>query len=204
MRKFKAGDRVVVLTDSWDVGLKNKVATVVGFGEHSSGREEIDIKVDDWTCGHYGSTGAPSEKSDRWNVYEDDIELVDQAFLDSVLDELPTYDDSLRAKPLLPTDAASRKKIPLGSGVFDYFTAALIEIAKVSFEGNQQHNPGQSLHWAQDKSNDHFDTALRHLAERGTRDTDGQRHSAKAAWRVLALLQMELQNEGYPKPRGAR
>ncbi len=118
------------------------------------------------------------------------------------------YDDFLDSEivtlPLLPTDAKERKKIPLGSGVFDYFPAALIEIAKVSFEGNQQHNPGEPLHWSQDKSNDHFDTALRHLAERGTRDTDGHRHSAKAAWRVLALLQMELQNEGYPKPRGAK
>lgn len=105
---------------------------------------------------------------------------------------------------LLPQDATERKKIPLASGVFDYFPSALIEVAKVSFEGNQQHNPGEPLHWSQEKSTDHADTLLRHFAERGTRDTDGQRHSAKVAWRALAMLQMELQNEGYPKPRGAK
>jgi hypothetical protein len=36
---------------------------------------------------------------------------------------------------------------------------------------------------------------VRHLIERGTRDTDGQRHTAKVAWRALALLQEELEAE---------
>ena len=31
--------------------------------------------------------------------------------------------------------------------------------------------------------------------ERGTIDSDGGRHTAKAAWRVLALLQMEIEAE---------
>ena len=35
----------------------------------------------------------------------------------------------------------------------------------------------------------------RHLIDRGARDTDGMRHSAKLAWRALALLQTELENE---------
>ena len=116
----------------------------------------------------------------------------------------PNVDPIIDVHALLPTDAASRKKIPLGSGVFDYFPAALIEIAKVSFEGNEQHNPGQPLHWARGKSTDHADTMLRHFLERGTVDTDGSRHSAKMVWRALALLQMELENDGYPKARGAR
>lgn len=105
--------------------------------------------------------------------------------------------------PLLPHEATKRKEIPLASGVLDYFPAALMEVAKVSFKGNQQHNPGEPLHWAQEKSTDHADTMLRHFAERGTIDSDGTRHSAKMAWRALALLQMELQAEGYPKARGA-
>ena len=105
---------------------------------------------------------------------------------------------------LLPTDAKERKQIPLASGVLDYFTSALIEVAKVSFAGNQQHNPGEPLHWSQEKSTDHADTLLRHFVARGTLDVDGQRHSAKVAWRALAMLQMELQNDGYPKARGAR
>lgn len=107
-------------------------------------------------------------------------------------------------KPVLPTDAAERKGIPIASGVLDYFPAALAEVAKLSKAGNDQHNPGQPLHWARGKSNDHADTLVRHLLERGTRDTDGMRHSAKLAWRALALLQMELEAEGAPIARGAK
>jgi len=107
-------------------------------------------------------------------------------------------------KELLPTTASERKNIPLSSGVFDYFTSALIEVAKVSFAGNQQHNPGQPLHWSRGKSADHADTMLRHFTERGTRDTDGIRHSAKMVWRALAILQMELESEGAPVARGAK
>ena len=105
--------------------------------------------------------------------------------------------------PLFPTDPNERKKIPVTSGVLDYFTAALIEVAKVSYQGNQQHNPGQPLHWARGKSTDQSDTILRHLMERGTIDIDGMRHSAKLAWRALALLQLELEAEGAPMARGA-
>ena len=105
---------------------------------------------------------------------------------------------------LLPSGADDRKKIPLASGVLDYFTSALIEVAKVSYQGNLQHNPGQPLHWARGKSTDIEDTLLRHFIERGGFDSDGQRHSAKLAWRALALLQLELEAEGAPKARGAK
>lgn len=106
-------------------------------------------------------------------------------------------------KTTLPTDAAERKKYPIGTGVLDYFPAALAEVAKVSFQGNQQHNPGQPLHWARNKSTDQADTIIRHYLERGGIDIDGQRHSAKLAWRALALLQLELEAEGAPVARGA-
>ena len=89
---------------------------------------------------------------------------------------------------------AERKAIPICSGVLDYFPDAIREIAKVSAKGNDQHNPGEPLHWNRDKSTDHADCALRHLMERGTMDDDGTRHLAKAAWRVLALLQLEIEN----------
>ena len=105
---------------------------------------------------------------------------------------------------LLPEDPAERKTIPIASGVLDYFPAALAEVARVSFVGNEQHNPGQPLHWARGKSMDHPDTIIRHFMERGTRDKDGQRHSAKMAWRALALLQQELEAEGAPMARGAK
>lgn len=104
---------------------------------------------------------------------------------------------------LLPTDAAERKRVPISSGVFDYFTSALLEVAKVSQAGNDQHNPGQPLHWSRGKSADHADTMLRHFAERGSLDSDKIRHSAKMAWRALAILQLELEAAGAPVARGA-
>jgi hypothetical protein len=100
--------------------------------------------------------------------------------------------------------AAKRKTYPVASGVLDYFPAALIAVAEVSFIGNQQHNPGQSLHWARGKSMDQDDTIIRHFLERGGLDSDGLRHSAKLAWRALALLQLELEAAGAPLARGAR
>ena len=95
----------------------------------------------------------------------------------------------------LPTNPDDRKAIPLCTGVLDYFPAALAEVARVSKTGNDQHNPGEPLHWAREKSTDHADCIVRHLMERGTVDTDGMRHSAKLAWRALALLQTELEAE---------
>lgn len=95
----------------------------------------------------------------------------------------------------LPHDAAARKLIPLCSGVIDYFPSALIEVAKCSQRGNDQHNPGQPLHWARGKSADHLDALVRHLLER---DLVG------VAWRALAALQMQCEERGAPLARGAR
>ena len=93
----------------------------------------------------------------------------------------------------LPTEAKERKTIPLWSGLFKYFPDALVEVARLSYIGNLQHNPGQLLHWAREKSTDQEDTILRHLLDSGTVDTDGVRHSTKVAWRALAKLQLELE-----------
>ncbi len=94
---------------------------------------------------------------------------------------------------LLPQSAAERKRLPLATGVLDYFPLALAEVAHLSMAGNDQHNPGSPLHWDRAKSTAHADCLMRHLAERGTFDSDGQRHSAKVAWRALALLQLEVE-----------
>jgi hypothetical protein len=90
------------------------------------------------------------------------------------------------------TEAEKRKAQPLARGVLDYFPDALLAVANLSHVGNEQHNPGQPLHWAKEKSTDEADALMRHLIQRGTYDTDGIRHSAKVAWRALALLQREL------------
>jgi hypothetical protein len=97
---------------------------------------------------------------------------------------------------LLPKQPDERKAVPIGTGVLDYFPLALAEIARVSKAGNDQHNPGQPLHWNRGKSKDHWDCIIRHGLERGMIDTDGQLHTAKLAWRALALLQEELETQG--------
>lgn len=89
-------------------------------------------------------------------------------------------------------DPIERKNTPIARGVLDYFPDAIAAVAEVSRIGNEQHNPGQPMHWAKEKSTDHADCIVRHLIERGSIDTDGARHSAKVAWRALALLQIEL------------
>lgn len=89
--------------------------------------------------------------------------------------------------------AEDRKQIPVASGVLDYFPDAIAAIAHCSWVGNEQHNPGQPLHWSRHKSADHGDCMMRHFMQRGAVDSDGVRHSTKTAWRALALLQLELE-----------
>jgi hypothetical protein len=101
----------------------------------------------------------------------------------------------------LPANSWERKNVPLTTGVLDYFPAALAYVSLVSKAGNDQHNPGQALHWARGKSDDQADCMGRHLVERGTLDVDGLRHSGKLAWRALANLQKELEEDSGFVPR---
>jgi hypothetical protein len=99
---------------------------------------------------------------------------------------------------MFPIDDKARKAIPIFDGCVAYFPDALGAVATVSKIGNDQHNPGEPLHWARGKSMDHFNTALRHIMDHkaGIRyDADGGRHLAKAAWRVLAALQLDIEDE---------
>ena len=102
---------------------------------------------------------------------------------------------SKRNPDVAKEEAKARKAKPVCTGVLDYFPDALLAVAEVSRVGNDQHNPGQPLHWNRAKSQDEADALLRHLIDRGKRDTDGTRHSAKVAWRALALLQKEIESE---------
>lgn len=105
----------------------------------------------------------------------------------------------------ISSGSTDRKRVPICSGVIDYFPAALAEVAKLSHVGNAKHNPGEPLHWARDKSTDHADCIARHLVDRGLIDPDtGLSHSVEIAWRALAMLQEELEAKGAPKARGAR
>ena len=97
-------------------------------------------------------------------------------------------------------NAKERKQHPVFTGVLKYFPDAIMEVAKVSLAGNQQHHPDKPLHWDRAKSTDELDALARHLIDAGSVDTDGQLHSAKVAWRALANLQKEL--EANKKKKG--
>lgn len=104
----------------------------------------------------------------------------------------------MRGPFMLPSDPKARKATPIFTGVLRYFPDAIAAVAEVSRLGNEQHNPGEPLHWARGKSMDQTDSAVRHMLDndRGeTKDTDGAYHLAKAAWRILAELQLTIEKE---------
>lgn len=101
-------------------------------------------------------------------------------------------------KQLFPDSAQGRKDHPIFTGFLMYFPDAIAAIARVSKKGNDQHNPGEPLHWARGKSTDQMDTSTRHMMDHGTgttKDTDGEYHLAKAAWRLCAELQLTIERE---------
>lgn len=100
----------------------------------------------------------------------------------------------------IPTEAKARKALPIFSGVLRYFPDALAAVAECSQAGNDQHNPGQPLHWDRAKSGDELDALARHLIDAGELDSDGIRHSTKVAWRALANLQKEIEADGPAVP----
>lgn len=98
----------------------------------------------------------------------------------------------------LPTDDAARKALPILTYLTEYFPDSTLAEVAVAVAGNEQHNPGEPLHWAREKSRDQLNTAFRHIWDhkRGTvKDTDGQYHLAKAIWRLKAELQLTIEAE---------
>lgn len=105
----------------------------------------------------------------------------------------------------LPEDSDERNSYPMAEGLLYYFPNALAEVSRWSQIGNDKHNPGEAMHWARGKSTDHANKIIRHLVDAGKKDADGNRHSVGLAWRALALLQVELENElGLPLPKNAK
>jgi hypothetical protein len=119
-------------------------------------------------------------------------------------------------KLTLGTDSDDRKNIPLHSGCYAYFAAALAGVARHSKIGNDKHNPGEPLHHSRGKSADHADCIARHLmdiadmrarkVEHTTEETAALLTEANAlSWRALALSQeLHEQLGGAPLAPGAR
>ena len=107
---------------------------------------------------------------------------------------MPKIDPEAPPKMALPEDAKARKGMPITTGVLDYFPRALAAVAMCSKAGNDQHNPGQLLHWDKSKSTDHVDCIARHLIDRRSLDSDGIPHAVKLAWRALANLETMIED----------
>lgn len=98
----------------------------------------------------------------------------------------------------IPTDDAERKRYQAWTFLTEYFPDSFLAVVEVAIAGNEQHNPGQPLHWARGKSKDQLNSGFKHLFEYGRgvkKDTDGQYHLAKAIWRLSAQLQLDIEAE---------
>lgn len=84
-----------------------------------------------------------------------------------------------------------RKATPVYSGFLAYFPDAVCEVARLSYRGGQQHNPGQPMHWDRSKSGDERDAMARHIlgmAVAATLDEEIE-EATRVAWRAFANLQ---------------
>lgn len=108
-------------------------------------------------------------------------------------------------------DYKGRKNIPIFTFLTSYFPKAMVELTKVCVAGNMQHNPETeptAIFWARGKSMDQLNTALRHMMDHaitGAFDEEppevqayiggNTRHLAKAAWRILAELELSIERD---------
>lgn len=96
--------------------------------------------------------------------------------------------------------SAERKMYPVYSGFDMYFRDAIFRVARVSYDGNQKHNPGEPIHWARGKSDDHNDCCARHSL-----CADIEQEAAERAWRAMAHLQLLLEKKyNITPPPGCR
>lgn len=163
--EFKEGDEVIRVDGDWGDMVMGDIATVVNVYDH--GR---CVDLNRFGVGHQASN----------------LRLFDETAC--------TTQAVIELDDIFPSVAEQRKATPVFSGCINYFPDALQAVAQCSKVGNDQHNPGEPLHWAREKSGDELDALTRHLIDAGTIDTDGIRHSTKVAWRALANLQKEIEN----------
>lgn len=87
-----------------------------------------------------------------------------------------------------------RKQMRVFTGLLKYFPNACNYVGYVSYVANSQHNKGEAMHWAEDKSIGTGDEIVRHLIDDTINqyDEDGLLHLGKVAWRSLELLERRL------------
>lgn len=148
-----------------------------------------------------GSSGNETQSSQGSSTTKTQQVVIESSAAALPVAPFTSFPERSKAVPSSRNDMSKeeRKAHPIFTGVLKYFPDALMEVAHLSKVGNDQHNPGEPLHWAKEKSTDEGDALVRHQLDAGTRDTDGERHSAKVAWRALAQLQREIEAEREAK-----
>lgn len=93
---------------------------------------------------------------------------------------------------LRPYTSAERKQMPVQTIMAEYFPDAFMALARHSLKANDKHNPGEPMHWARNKSNDHLNCAGRHLLTPNALDPDtGETEAVCAMWRLAAYVQLQ-------------
>lgn len=116
--------------------------------------------------------------------------------------EIEPVEKKVAAQPqrIIPDDD-NREDYPLYDVLFGYFPAAMLMLAKWAKVGNDQHNPGEPLGWARDKSTDHTNKILRHLVDYDQKESNGFYEAVPLLWRAAALVQELYEKEGWPEGR---
>ena len=111
-------------------------------------------------------------------------------------------DDPMYERVIPKPKPVNRKHFPMFTGFIKYFPRAARYCSHVSWKANEQHNPGEPMHWAKEKSADHADCLLRHMTDHETNpmDDDGLLHYGKALWRAAALLETYLEEHDEHDP----
>lgn len=113
----------------------------------------------------------------------------------SVLEE--EAEDAARGLYIDGLTSVQRKKAAVSRGFFAYFPDAIAMVAAHSVKQNDKHNPGEPVHWARGKSNDHEDCILRHslsvAIDPSSTDEDNTYHIVARAWRAMAALQIWIE-----------
>lgn len=172
---FKAGDKVVVVENPYPT--ERRVGDVGEVVDHTEGLYPYIVKFEN--------------------------SVVTYPFKEGEVALAETTADRTATGRIIPDDD-SRENYPLFDVLVGYFPAAMCELSRWSKVGNEQHNPGEELHWAREKSTDHRNKILRHLMDYDQKDSNGFYEAIPLLWRAAALAQELLEKDGWPEGRNAR
>lgn len=176
---FKVGDRVRIVDSDYSLH-PSRMAGGTGVVRSVGARGAVHISVD----------GGPSPPCE-WPFDGRYLELIEQRPVERAGDRIIPDDDK-------------REDYPLFDVLVGYFPAAMCELARWTKVGNEQHNPGEELHWAREKSTDHRNKILRHLMDYDQKESNGFYEAIPMLWRCAALVQELLEKDGWPEGRNAR